>query len=261
MDFLEHLALEVERTGHTLTRGESFFTVEPIRLKIEAELGERNEHNLNGERSVVVQISIKATHEELFPDGIWDCLAGVGANDDQAFSYAAQVWTTGVFLTIHEIFVPTETKDSQVQIVDTLSRNQETGEEFGWKLYLGAFQAAGEFSERTDLDETILVKQLAGPISSVLQEKKIFWVKIYIAKLSESEIQGDCWLNNQDWIEGLNALYWFAEEWKDVKSYAAMKQFVIFKPCEISEIENAEKIRQALPPLEKRSFFSRLFGR
>lgn len=86
-------------------------------------------------------------------------------------------------------------------------------------------------------------------------------MKIYISKLPSNEIYGDCLLNNQEWKDGLNALYWFAEEWKDVKSYAAMKQFVIIKPCEVSEIANAEKIRQSLPPVEKRGFFSRWFGK
>ena len=145
MNFLEYLAQAVERTGHTITRGESFFTVEPINVKIETEIGERNEHNVNGEHSVVLNISIKATHEQMFPEGIWDCLAGVGGTDEEAYSYAAHVWTEGIFLTIHEILVPTETKDFQVPRFDMLTRNQETGEEFGWKLYLGAFQAAGEF--------------------------------------------------------------------------------------------------------------------
>ena len=167
MDFLEHLAQTVERTGHTVTRGESFFTVQPINVKIETEIGERNEHNVNGEHSVVLNISIKATHEQMFPEGIWECLAGVGRTDEETYSYAANVWTEGVFLTIHEIFVPIETKDFQVPRFDMLTRNQETGEEFGWKLYLGAFQAAGEFSARTDLDETILVQKLLRACSKI----------------------------------------------------------------------------------------------
>lgn len=251
MNFLEHLAQAVENTGHTITRGESFLIVEPINLKIEAEIGGRNEHNVNGTYSVVLTISIRATHEEMFPGGIWDCLAGVGRNDEEAFSYAAHLWTEGVFWTIHELFVATETKDSQILKLEMLTRNQETGEEFGWKLYAGALQTTGELAGRTELDKTILVQKLLNEISSITTEKKLFWIKIYIAKLSETDIQGDCWLNNQDWIEGLNALYWFAEEWQNIKSYAAMKQFVIIKPCEVSEIANADQIRQSLPPLEK----------
>jgi hypothetical protein len=187
----------------------------------------------------------------MFPGGIWDCLAGFGRNDEEAFAYAARVWTEGVFWTIHEILVPTETEDCPVLKLEMLTRNQETGEELGWQLYLGAFQTSGEFLGRTDLDETTLVQKLINQISSITTEKKLFWIKIYIAKLSETEIQGDCWLNNQDWMEGLNALYWFAEEWQDIKSYAAMKQFVIIKPCEVSEIANADQIRQSLPPMEE----------
>lgn len=251
MEFLEHLAQAVERSGHTVTRGGLFFTVETINLKIETEVGDRNEYNSNGKQSVILTLSIKATHEQMFPGGIWDCLAGFGTDDEEAFAYAAHVWTEGVFWTIHEILVPTGTEDCPVLKLEMLTRNPETGEELGWNLYLGAFQASGEFLGRTDLDETTLVQKLLNAISSVTTEKRLYWIKIYIAKLSETDIQGDCWLNNQDWIEGLNALYWFAEEWVDIKSYAAMKQFVIIKPCKISEIENVDKIRQSLPPLEE----------
>ena len=251
MELLEHLAQAVERTGHTVTRDESFFTVEPINLKIEAEIGDRKEYNSNGKQTVVLTLSIKATHEQLFPVGIWDRLAGFGINDEEAFSYAAYVWTEGIFWTIHEILVPTETKSSQVLRLEMLTRNQETGEEFGWKLYVGALQATGALAEHTDLNQTILVQKLLNEISSMATEKRLFWIKIYIAKLSETDIQGDCWLNNQEWMEGLNALCWFAEEWQDITSYAAMKQFVIIKPCEVSEVESADKIRQSLPPLEE----------
>jgi hypothetical protein len=251
MEFLEHLAQAVERTGHTVTRGKSFLMVEPINLKIEAEIGGRNEHNVNGTYSVVLAISIKATHEQMFPNGVLDCLAGVGRSDEEAFSYAAHAWTEGIFWTIHEILVPTETEGYPVLKLEMLTRNQDTGEEFGWKLYIGALQAAGEFAGHTDLDQTILVKKLLNEISSITVEKKLFWIKIYIAKLSETDIHGDCWLNNQDWIEGLNALYWFTEEWQDITSYGAMKQFVIIKPCEVGEIDSIDQIRQSLPPLEE----------
>lgn len=106
MEFLEHLAQAVERTGHAITRGESFFVVEPINLKIETEIGER----IDGQHSVILNLSIRAAHEQACPEGILDCLAGVGENDQQAYAYAANLWTEGVFLTIHEIFVPTEQK-------------------------------------------------------------------------------------------------------------------------------------------------------
>lgn len=251
MEFLEHLAQAVESTGHPVTRNESFFIVEPINLKIEAEIGDRKEYNSNGEQSVVLTTSIKATHEQMFPGGIWDCLAGFGRDDEEALAYAARVWTEGIFWTIHETLIPTETEDCPVLKLEMLTKNQETGEELAWELYLGALQASGEFLGRTDLDEMTLVQNLLNEISSVTTEKRLYWLKTYIAKLSQTDIQGDCWLNNQDWIEGLSALYWFAEEWTDIKSYAAMKQFVIIKPCEISDIENVDQLRQSLPPLEE----------
>jgi hypothetical protein len=261
MEFLEHLAQEVEKTGHGVQRGGTSFSLESINLQIGVTIGEKQEHNLNNEYSVVYQLSIKVSHSELFPDGIWDCLAGVGANDDEAFSNAAQSWVWGSFLVIHEILVPTETKDFNVSRLDLLTRNLETGEEFAWKLFLGPLQAAGEYYEIKDsFEETILVQKLLSSISSVAVEKRLIWIKIYIGKVN-NEINCDCWLNNQDWIEGLNDLYWFAEELPGSKNYAAVKQFIIIKPCEISDLNNPQKIRNALPPAAKPGFFSRLFGR
>jgi len=57
--------------------------------RIEGEIGESVEHDNDGQHGVVISISIKATNEQLFPEGIWDCLAGVGENDDEAFSFGA----------------------------------------------------------------------------------------------------------------------------------------------------------------------------
>jgi hypothetical protein len=102
---------------------------------------------------------------------------------------------------------------------------------------------------------------MLSAIVSELYEKKIVWIKSYICKMPDGSIQGDCWLNNQNWVDGLNALYWFAEEWKDTKSYTSMKQFIIIKPCEWSEIKNAEKLKQSLPPQKKQGFLSKWFGK
>src|SRR5688572_4246837 len=238
MNFLEHLAQEIEQTGHTIQRGDSYFIVVPINLKIEVEIGERIEHENDGQQSVVITISIKATHDELFPDGIWDCLAGIGENDDDAFSYAAEVWTAGVFPPIHEILVPLETVGFAVQRIDMVTRHDDSSEELPWKLYLGALQHAGDFAQREDaLDEEILVKKMFNAIIAELHEKKLVWIKAFIAKMPDGSIEGDCWLNNQDWIEGLNALCWLAEEWEEVNNLTYLKQFMIIKPCEWSELE------------------------
>jgi hypothetical protein len=195
----------------------------------------------------------------MFPEGIWDCLAGIGENDDDAFSYAAQVWTAGVFPPIHEILVLTETPDFHVQRVDLVTRSEDSGEVFPWKVYLGELQVAGDFGKREDIfDEHILLKKMFNEITSELSEKKLIWIKAFIGRMSDGSKQGDCWLNNQDWIEGLNALYWFADEWQDV-NFTYIKQFMIIKSCEWSEIENAEELKQALPQQKKPNLFSKWF--
>jgi hypothetical protein len=254
MSLLEHIAREIEKTGHTVTRTESSLRVEPINIRIESEIGERVEHdNEGGRHSVVISISIKATNEQLFPEGIWDCLAGVGENDDEAFVFAAEVWTQGVFAPIHEVLVATETPALEVPRLSFVTRNDESGEHFPWKLYLGALQASGEFIERaSSIDENVLVQRMFTAITGELYEPRFVWIKAYIAKSVDGSLHGDCWLNNQDWMEGLSALYWFAEEWTEIKSFASLKQFMIVKACDWDEIENSEELKQALPRRDRR---------
>jgi hypothetical protein len=262
MEFLELLAQEIERTGHIVNRNGSSLLVEPIHLKIECDIGERIEHNVNEQYKVLFSISIKATHEHLFPDGIWDCLAGFGGSDQEAFTYAAQVWTDCVFPPIHEILVPIETADMEVQRLDLVSRNEASGEVFAWKMHLGALHAMGEFwDQRDNLETEILFKKMHDAIVVELSERRLIWIKAYICIMPDGSIRGDCWLNNKDWLEGLNALFWFAEEWKAVDTYTALKQFMVIKPCEWSEIKDAEKLRQSLPRQKKPKFLSRWFRR
>ena len=249
MNFLEHLARQIEGTGHKVIRAESSLLVEPINVRIESEIGERVQHDNDGQHSVVISVSIKATHEQVFPEGIWDCLAGVGENDDEAFSFAAEVWIQGVFPPLHEILVPTETAALEVPRLSLVTRNDESGEHFPWKLYLGALQASGEFTERAGtIDENVLVQRMFSAITGELYEPRFIWIKAYIAKSADGSLHGDCWLNNQDWLEGLSALYWFAEEWTDIESFASLKQFMIVKACEWGEIENPEELKRSLPP-------------
>jgi len=261
MEFLEYLAQEVEKTGHVVKRGDSSILVETINLKIETSVDDKKEHNVNAEYSVVYQITIKAIHEQLFPEGIYDCLAGLGGSENEAFEYAAQNWVWSVFILIHEILVPVETKDFNVPRLNLITRNLDTGEDFGWKLFLGELQLSGEFvNGKEKFEQIILVKKLLGEISAIAIEKRLFWIKIYVGKVVE-ETMVDCWLNNADWVEGLNLMHQFAKGLDNHNSYAAMKQFIILKPCEISEIKNADELRKSLPPASKPGFFSRLFGK
>jgi hypothetical protein len=262
MGFLELLAQEIERTGHVVNRNGSSLLIEPINLKIESNINERNEHNVNGQYSVVLSITIKATHEQMFPDGIWDCLAGVGGNDHDAFVHASQVWTACNFQPIHEILVPTETAGFDVERLDLVWRNENSGEVFAWKLYLGVLHAVGDIWKSQDsFENNILVKQMFDVIVAELYERKLIWVKTYICKMPDGTIHGDCWLNNKDWFKGLNALYWFAETWQKVETYTALKQFMLIKPCEWSELNNAEEIKQSLPKQQKKTLFRRWFGK
>lgn len=119
MELLDHIAYWIEQTGHTILRERDSLLVESINLRIQCEVGGRTEHNVNGQKSVVLSVNI--------------------------------------------------------------------------------------------------------------------------CKMPDGTLHGDCWLNNHDWIEGLNALYWFGEEWPPTDAYTSLKQFIIVKPCEWDQLANPER--------------------
>jgi hypothetical protein len=245
MDFLEHLAQAVEKTGHTIERGDSSLVVSPLQITVESRTGQAEIHANNDQ---VIQISIKASHQQEFPEGIWESLAGLGKNEDEAFSYAAEAWTTGVFPPIHDVLMPAELPGFAVPRCNLVTRNEASGELFPWQVYLGPLQATESFPERGNIPEEVLLKQMFNAMTGELISQRLIWIKAFVAKLPDGSIHADCWLNNQNWIEGLNALYWFAEELPRVEAYAALKQFMIVKPCDWNTIENAEELKQSLPP-------------
>jgi len=261
MDLLDHFAAAIEATGHTVSKQEKSILVEPIGLMIEAEAANRTDHDTDGRKTVVFSVEVSTTHQQAFPDQvIKTCLAGFGEDEQKAFAYAADSWVSLVFWTIHEVLLPSKTPDSGVECVDLLTRNEDTGEEFGWKFYVGPVGAAGDFFPDEGLDNLILVKRLLGSISSVALGKRVLWLSVFIAKPNKTETFGECLLNNNEWADGLKDLHQFASEWTDVVSYTALKQFFILKPCELSEIENYEGLRAKLPPMKKRGLLRRWFG-
>ena len=113
MNFIEHLAVEIEQTGHKVTWAGTGFSMEPIGLKVDAGVGERVVHDGFNGITVVFTIRIKATHDIMFPEGIWDELAGFGVDDDEAFSYASMIWASGTFPPIHETWCRQPPRDSR----------------------------------------------------------------------------------------------------------------------------------------------------
>jgi hypothetical protein len=262
MDLLDHFAAAIETTGHSVSKQETSILVEPIGLKIEAEAAHRTDHNTDGRKTVVFSIEVSTTHQHAFPHQvIKTCLAGFGEDEQRAFAYAADSWVSLVFWTVHEVLIPSKVPDSGVECVDLLTRNEDTGEEFGWKFYVGPLGGAGDLFPEESPDNLILANRLLGSISSVALGKKMLWLSVFIAKPNATETFGECLLNNEEWTDGLKQLHLFASEWNDVVSYTALKQFFILKPCELGEIRNYESLRAKLPPMKKKGFLSRWFGK
>ena len=245
MIFTEYLARALERTGHAVKWNQSSIFIESLELEIEGQAIE----TFRSQYSCVSEIQIKATHNQLFPGGILDCLPGYGNTEGEAFSDAASVWTGGVFQPVHELLVSRDTPGFHVTKVDSAFISPETGEELPRRIYLGPLQYCGDFAKRNQKpDEEVILKKMSNTLAEATSYylKELYWIKTFVAKLPDDSIHASCWLNNHDWEGGLTILRQFAQEWGRVDSYTMMKQFIVSQHCQWHELKNPEKTRQNL---------------
>lgn len=223
--FLIYLREELEATGHEVKQTAEQLQVNPLELTLEVHCDPPTYHT----NLVTIPLHVRASHKVLFPEGIYEIVVGMGENLADALAYGAGLWVYGSFLTIHELFVHPDQADGRVLRLDMAAEDTETGQKSEWVIYLGPLLQTGAF-QQDNLDQTILVQKLLNVITGELHQQKLLWVRGFMAKMPDNSLTGDCWLNNGDWLEGLNALYWFAEEWDKQDVYAALKQFMVIVP-------------------------------
>jgi hypothetical protein len=181
--------------------------------------GERRQHP----QAVVYGLEVRAYQAAYFPDGLVDCLAGIGADDASAFTNAAHSYVTGVLWPIIEALSAAHSP--------ALDFHSRAGR-LKWHPLVGPLQVQGAWAaQRATLDDAHFLRLFQPHLAELLGDQPCHWLKIYASKMPGGEFIGDCLLDNEPWAAGLALLAQEAAAWETAGQFAGQKQFLLLRQC------------------------------
>jgi hypothetical protein len=240
---------------HVLTAGlqcevvneEDRLKVPRIACEISATGGARHE------TFVSVTIETRAAEAR---EGIAFVAVGLGSDQEIATADAAAQWANGVLPVLRSFAEHSHV--CGVAKVPTIVEFADSGERFGWTVYLGPVlgRAAGEHAEKLDQRE-FLRDDTYGPLFPVLQlcaaHKGIMWVDAYVGRFfNEEKANATCRLNNRDIEEGVQALLEWARTWPALgATFLSKRQFMLLEPTPLDALPE-DLLRSLEREVEKR---------
>jgi hypothetical protein len=187
-------------------------------LSLESHVFERTEHP----NAVVYGLRLRLAHQRFFPNGIVDCLAGIGGTDAEAIESGARNYVGSVFSVV----------------VEALSGGYESSLDFRtqdsalWHTMLGPLHVQGMWAKHSDeLDGNFFFELLKPQLSPKFALQPFHWLKLYISRQLNGTFFGDCLFDNDPWPEGLAILEKVVVQWPEKGLFAGQKQFVMFRNC------------------------------
>lgn len=111
--------------------------------------------------------------------------------------------------------------------------------ETGWKIVCSRLKKLDGTAKSYHLGETAqeLYKALfAGLSKSLLPEPNPYLIKCWITRHKTLGMWADCRVNGQEWQEGADLLYDYAETWEMTAEEISMKQNLLLIPISINEL-------------------------
>lgn len=115
----------------------------------------------------------------------------------------------------------------------------------GWKAYVGMQKRLDD--ERAEYispkEEQALFHVLYGAINQVLFPRpQPYFIKCWVTLVQKEGLWADCRVNMQDWEQGRDLLYEYAESWEMTGQKRSLKQVLFLVPTPLEELKNGEKI-------------------
>lgn len=182
-------------------------------------VGDRQQHP----QAVVYGLEVRAYQAAYFPNGLVDCLAGIGTDDADAFTKAAHNYVTGILWTIIEAL-----SAAHSPALDFYGRAGR----LKWHPLVGSLQVQGAWAaQRAALDDEHFLQLFQPHLTELLGDQPCHWLKIYASKMPSGEFIGDCMLDNEPWAAGLALLAQEVTAWEMAGQFAGQKQFLLFRQC------------------------------
>lgn len=166
-----------------------------------------------------------------FPRGLTENLVGMGETMHEKVESALNNFLTVSLPPVLDAFT-----DSHYPGLDF--ETETNGREILWHPKIGNFGLQGKWTDDERPKEDYFLELLKEKLKPLLIDRKFNWLKIYLAKQKDGEINGDCSLNNEFWEEGFKIIEESAKLWDNGNSsFRGIKQFILFRMCDASEKE------------------------
>jgi hypothetical protein len=216
---LEILHKKIEGLGHQSAFHQRYYA---LLLKNKLEIATEIIDNPENHKSIL-QLKVVVTHPEYFPEGIFDCLVGLGDTMEDKIDSVIDNF-------LNANFQPIINSQQEFHNPKLDFTSNENGKEILWHVYPSHLLLQGSWQQEPL--ENILLDYLQSRLTAILFPQKMNWLKIYISRQPSGEIIGECILNNQPWEEGLEAITEYAQSWDLNDKFLGMKQFIVFKRCD-----------------------------
>lgn len=187
----------------------------------------------------VTCIKVSISHPSLLPDGLQELAFGFGEDEETRITSSATGWMQSDFPVIHSYLCPTET-DLGVKRMEVVSQTGD--DQLGWNVLLGPLFIMGDPMNLSEDSIHELFTHLFNEITGFLSLPKVLYLKLLVSKAGDGSINVDCRLLGENWIEGANKLYKFAEQLDTQGKFHSRKQFIILFPRPLGELKKGEDL-------------------
>ncbi|HZS03815.1 MAG TPA: DUF6348 family protein [Blastocatellia bacterium] len=209
--------------------------IRPLDLEVTCEA------HSNGEHIPDRCINVTARHAVHFPDGIIEHCFGYGGAREEIAADAAAAWVGQAFYVIHD-FLCSHSPDSKVKVSELVTFDADEDKVYGWKAFFSPMIVSLNEKVEPDSVQSELVRALCGSLSTVLLDRKLHWLKCYVGVVPGHSPSSECRFDNEFWPEGTRILSELAMKWPAADHYQMRKQFLLFKPCEPTDLKNGERL-------------------
>lgn len=172
-----------------------------------------------GMHPMIIHVFILTRHEQYFPDGVAENIAGMGELFEDKVASVLDNYLASTFPPIVESL-----SDSHFQELDYTDDKGVL-----WHPKPGDMIVQGQWLDPESV--TPLFDLIKEKLKQVTFNNKINWLKMYISRQADNTFAGECLLNNEPWDEGFSMLL-NDSEWEQPGRFAGQKQFVVIRRCD-----------------------------
>jgi len=201
------LAESFLKAGYIVDRDLSNTILQPLNLIIKAEVQSTEKFE---SETTSVKLNISCKHHEKIPGGITEMAMGWGENYEKAVQQAFSNWIISDFTPIHDYLCSSDHLLGAYE--ETVSCTGELGEIIGWDLFFGprleALQNMNslEITENKKDQKQIQQTLFQAMTDSLFGTPGLYYIRIFMSKINNSQIDCDCRVNGNEWEHGKNYL-------------------------------------------------------